>query len=91
MAGDLFIARAAQLRVGRSTDWARGFISGLLIGDEIRQMQARGDLPLTIQIIGAPALAARYEEALTKLGVQARRLDGDACVLRGLEMIDADD
>src|SRR5690606_20115017 len=37
----MFEARAAQLLDGRSGDWSRGFLSGLLIGSEIAAMGPR--------------------------------------------------
>lgn len=88
LASALFEARAAQLRVGRSSTWATGFLSGLLIGAEIVDMKSVRDIPDEVVIIGAPALSARYEQALAHFGARARAMDGDACVLRGLALIE---
>ena len=87
--GSLFEARAMQLRAGKSTGWAAGFLSGLVIGSEIADMREADGLPDSVVLIGAGALTARYTIALARFGVAARELDGDACVLRGLELIDA--
>lgn len=88
-AGALFEARAAQLRAGRSGAWAQGFVSGVLIGEEIAAARRLAPTHDSIVLIGAPALAAHYASALD--GVNVRRLDGDACALAGLELLDADD
>lgn len=89
--GSLFEARAAQLRRGHSPAWATNFLSGLLIGSEIGEMRAQSRLPSRLQLIGDPALVARYSEALTTDGVVCDLLDGDTCSLSGLRMLDADD
>ena len=86
--GSLFETRAMQLRVGRSPDWATGFLSGVVIGSEIAEMSTVDGLPDAVVLIGAAALTARYEDALARFGVGARQMGGDACVLRGLELID---
>jgi 2-dehydro-3-deoxygalactonokinase len=88
LASALFEARAAQLRVGRSSTWATGFLSGLLVGAEIVDMKSVRDIPDEVVIIGAPALSARYEQALVHFGARGRRMDGDACVLAGLALLD---
>lgn len=88
-AGALFEARAAQLRAGRSGGWAHGFVSGVLIGEEIAAARCLAPTLDRIVLIGAPSLAARYASALD--GVNVRRLDGDACALAGLELLNADD
>ncbi len=89
LVGSLFETRAQQLRGGRSASWALGFLSGLVIGNEIVDMRAAHGLPEAVILVGTSALAARYEQALRRFGVAARAMDGDACVLRGLELIDA--
>lgn len=89
--GSLFEARAAQLRDGRGADWARGFISGLLLGSELAEMRRHAPLPTRVTVIGGADLAARYAQALAHFGVEADLLNGDACALAGLELSDADD
>jgi len=86
--GSLFEARAAQLRDGRSPGWARGFLSGLVIGSEIEEIDPT-NAPVTI--IGDPQLAARYEMALGARGTLTQQLAGDDCAIAGLRMLDADD
>lgn len=88
MLGSLFAARAGQLLRGRSLGWARGYLSGLLIGTEVEEARRDAALPASVVLIGAPSLADIYERALAPHGVAVRRADGDACVQSGLELLD---
>ena len=92
--GALFEARSAQLRLGRSSAWALGFLSGLLIGREIAEaVSTLADPTLAVDeritLIGDPALCARYCCALTAFGHDVALLDGDACALAGLALLEA--
>lgn len=81
LAGALFEARAARLIDGRSKDWARGYLSGLLIGAEVAQF---GSGVQDVTMIGDPALAALYGAALAHHGGTSQILDGEAAVIAGL-------
>lgn len=89
--GTLFAARAAQLRQGRSPSWAQEFLSGLLIGTEVAEMRAAATLPRAVTLIGDVALTERYRQALEGFGIVCAVLDGEACALAGLGLLDADD
>jgi 2-dehydro-3-deoxygalactonokinase len=89
--GSLFEARAAQLRDGRSAGWARSFLSGLLLGSELAELRRAGQLPREVAVVGGAELAARYTRTLASWDIAATPLDGDACALAGLELLDADD
>lgn len=80
LTGALFTARAAQLREGRSHGWAMGYLSGLLIGHEVR---GAADGP-SVTLIGAPSLTDAYRRALGCRGVASQALDGEACAIAGL-------
>lgn len=84
LAGALFEARAAQLRDGRSAGWAAGFLSGLLIGAEVRS--AIGDATKVV-LIGAPELVQHYVAALRIHAITPSILDGDACAIAGLKQL----
>ncbi len=84
LAANLFETRTAQLIEGRSAGWARSLLSGLLIGAEVHSMLAARIASGPLTLIGDPALTGRYARALAAYGAQARRLDGDDCVLAGL-------
>jgi len=89
LAASLFETRAAQLLDERSAAWAEAFLSGLLIGDEVRTALALTGAPSGVTLIGDPGLCERYTVALTQAGVAARTLDGDACALAGLQHLAA--
>ncbi|MBU6267628.1 MAG: 2-dehydro-3-deoxygalactonokinase [Sphingomonadales bacterium] len=89
--GNLFQPRIAQLRQGKPAAWARELLSGLLIGGEPGELRAAGLLPDRVSVIAAPALAARYGEALAGFGVASVAYAGDDGALAGLELLDADD
>jgi 2-dehydro-3-deoxygalactonokinase len=89
LTASLFEARAAQLREGKSSGWARGFVSGLLIGTETHAQTVSG--PKSVVMIGEPGLAARYKEALAHWSVNAIVMDGEECAIAGLRLLDGDD
>jgi 2-dehydro-3-deoxygalactonokinase len=83
----LFTARSRQLVDGCSREWALSYLSGLLIGADVR-----GALPLFAAeghtvLIGELALNARYARALGRLGIAVCALDGDECALAGLRSL----
>lgn len=79
--GALFEARAARLLDGRSRDWAKGYLSGVLIGAEVAQF-GRGARNVTL--IGDPALAALYATALAHHGGSSQLVNGERAVVAGL-------
>lgn len=83
----LFEARSRQLCDARSPAWARGFVSGLLISAEIDAMHPAGP----VLVIGDPALAGRYREVLARRGIGSTSMNGDACVMAGLGILDERD
>ncbi|WP_454886741.1 2-dehydro-3-deoxygalactonokinase [Sphingomonas oryzagri] len=85
----LFEARAAQLTAGKSLGWALGLLSGLLIGGEFAEALALvGDKPGRVALIGDPGLSALYRQAGEKHGLTVTHLDGDACAIAGLALLD---
>lgn len=81
----LFEARSAQLVGDKSAGWARGFVSGVLIGAEIAEMQPQG----AVTIIAEPELAARYSRAFAHQGLDAAILEAEECTIAGLRLLDA--
>ncbi len=82
--GLLFSVRAGSLVSNRQPDWCAGYLSGLLIGCEIgghRDWIGDAEVPL----IGAPALCALYQQALSKIGAKSCLIDATAAVLAGLQ------
>lgn len=84
----LFAARAMRLRAGRSADWALGYLSGLLIGCEIAEMRDMLGEAQGVTLIGDARLSARYGQALDGMGQPLTMLDGDACALAGLALLE---
>lgn len=85
----LFETRARRLREALPPEDALGFLSGLLIADEVQ-----GGLPIarsigSVALAGDPALTRLYRWAFEQAGVATSTLDGDACVLAGLRAIEA--
>ena len=64
----LFASRALTLAGQLGPDETLDYLSGVLIGDELRgALAGRGDAPLAL--VGDPALCARYDAALRLFGV----------------------
>ena len=84
---DLFGARTLSLRGALASDDVADWLSGLLIGREIRGARAwavrAGIDPSIVRIIGSDALAERYDVALGDAGVLAQHGEHDAAA-RGL-------
>ncbi len=79
----LFEARSARLQHGKSDSWASGFVSGLLVGAELKEIAPEG----AVTIIGEAKLAARYALALARSGVETTTLDGEDCAIAGLKLL----
>lgn len=79
---DLFGARTLSLCGELASDDVADWLSGLLIGREIRAARAwalrTGIDPSIVRIIGSTALAERYDLALADAGVLAERAADDA-------------
>ncbi len=72
----LFSARSRVLAGDLPEDEVRSYLSGLLIGEELAT--AVPDDPSEVFLLGAPALTALYDAALTDLGHKVSQLDGDS-------------
>jgi 2-dehydro-3-deoxygalactonokinase len=82
--GALFHARSAQLRSGKSAGWARAYLSGLIIGHEIREMLSASADAMPVTLIGDPALNQRYAEVLKAYDIDVEQRDGGQCAIAGL-------
>jgi 2-dehydro-3-deoxygalactonokinase len=86
----LFEVRTRQLLEGMSHDDALAYLSGLIIGQDVR-----GALPLfdriddtsSLTVIGTPQLNAMYDAALQKHGMHAVSLNGEQMSLAGLKVL----
>jgi 2-dehydro-3-deoxygalactonokinase len=84
---ELFQTRTVQLLEQRSRDWAQSYLSGLLIGSEIATLNTMYSTGKGVHVIGEPQLAALYERAFAQRSVPATTVDGDACVIAGLQTL----
>jgi 2-dehydro-3-deoxygalactonokinase len=79
-----FSTRTLSLFKRMENDFLTSYLSGLLIGEELKaQALAPGQ---TVVVMGADALAARYAEALTKVGANTHTVSAGA-TWRGLQAI----
>ena len=79
----LFGVRSLGLAALMADDEAGLYLSGLMIGHEVRAALPRD---ATVWVIGSPALSALYVRAITDCGGTARLADADAAA-QGLGMI----
>jgi 2-dehydro-3-deoxygalactonokinase len=82
--GELFYARSAQLRSQKSAGWARAYLSGLIIGHEVREMLSAVSTDLKIALIGESEITGRYLRCLAAYDASVSVLDGEQCVIAGL-------
>lgn len=80
----LFRTRAAQLLEQRSKSWARGFLSGLLIGYEVGSLSRSYPATASICVVGEADLTKLYRRVFDRRGISATTEDGATCVVAGL-------
>lgn len=74
---DLFHVRTLPLMGRMEATRVAEYLSGMLIGAEIKSARERGDATGVVTIIGRSDLVDRYETALTATGLQSRRAPDD--------------
>lgn len=84
----VFSARSLLVTGTLSPDAARPYLSGLLIGCEVRDaiaaLAAAGEAVDHVALIGAPALSPLYAAVLDRLGIAHAMADAHAASLAGL-------
>lgn len=80
----LFSARAEVLLGGLAADADAAYLSGILIGEEVRSMLAALNTQGPVTLIGDGRLTELYAEALNALGHDTRCIDGDQAAVAGL-------
>ena len=86
----LFQARSLRLDGQLAPEGAASWMSGLLIGTDVAgaiQLFPEPERRGPVYVIGAPHLTEAYSIALTRAGLQARAVDGEACSLAGLSWL----
>ncbi|WP_251978850.1 2-dehydro-3-deoxygalactonokinase [Salinicola avicenniae] len=85
----LFEARSRHLYAGLAAGQVGSFLSGVLIGEEVRAMRgARPDIT-TVQLVGAETLRESYTLALEAAGLHVNAIDSDRATLAGVSAIAA--
>jgi 2-dehydro-3-deoxygalactonokinase len=79
-----FSTRTLSLFSRMATEALPSYLSGLVIGEELKSQQLPRGEPVVV--MGAEALTARYEQALAQLGVPVQRV-GAGATWRGLRAI----
>ena len=86
LTAELFAARARVILGKAEAVHAASYVSGLLIGSDVRigLGRLRADV---VPVLGAPALTERFAAALARAGRDAVEHDGDAAFLTGMHAI----
>ena len=87
MLAALFRTRTAQLLDQRSRSWARGFLSGLLIGSEVASLSRLYSTTGNVCIVGESDLTLLYRRVFERRGVAVSAIDGATCVVAGLRAL----
>ena len=83
--GDLFGVRASVLLGARPSADAAAFISGLLIGTDVREQQLGSGL--TVHLLADPELSGLYATAIVSAGAQVVSVDSHAAFVAGITAI----
>jgi 2-dehydro-3-deoxygalactonokinase len=83
---DLFGARAAVLLGQANKDDASSYVSGLLIGTDVR-IGLTWPASALIGVIGRPELTRLYAAAISEADREAIEIDGEQCFLAGIQEI----
>lgn len=86
VASELFGARASALLGKLERADSASFVSGLLIGDDVRIGIAEY-APAKVHILGRPELTRLYAAALNEAGVDSRESDGERAFIAGAAKI----
>lgn len=83
----LFEARSRHLYAGLVAEQVGSFISGVLIGEEVRAMRLTHPGLTSLHLIGAEQLQKPYRIALEAVGIGVRYCDSDAATLEGVRAL----
>ena len=86
LAAELFQVRARVLLGALPKADASPYVSGLLVGDDLRIGLGRGRADV-VPVIGAPHLTALYAAALTAIGRTPQVIDGEAAFIAGIRAL----
>lgn len=78
----LFLARTKRLFNQLNDKYVHDFISGILIGYELKNMNAEH-----LYLIGGDNLCLRYQKACEKLLIKTTIINGDECFITGMQAL----
>ncbi|MDO8298834.1 2-dehydro-3-deoxygalactonokinase [Lacisediminimonas sp.] len=84
-----FSCRALVVTDQMPASHAASWLSGLLIGCELQEIQRRAEVRGVVQVVGSEKLAERYALALRHIGLQARCWQPDAVYVAALRILAA--
>ncbi|WP_148253067.1 2-dehydro-3-deoxygalactonokinase [Aidingimonas lacisalsi] len=85
----LFEGRSRHLYAGLAAHRIASFLSGVLIGSEVRVAHRQAADWQNLLLVGSHTLNEPYQLALDALGMPSTRIDSDAASMAGLSQIDA--
>lgn len=83
----LFSCRSRYIQGELAADQVRDYLSGIVIGHDIRSMLETHAYPRDVLLIGSHGLCQRYQLALHHEGVSSRFLDAGEASVRGLKRL----
>jgi len=86
LGAELFAVRAGVLLGGMEREHSASFVSGLLIGQDVRVgLEESSGLP--VFVMGRPELTALYASAIREAGASAAEIDGEGAFIAGARLI----
>ncbi|GAB2790986.1 2-dehydro-3-deoxygalactonokinase [Halomonas shantousis] len=83
----LFEARSRHLYAGLAAEQVGSFLSGVVIGEEVRAMREARPALTSVILVGAESLRVPYTLALEAAGLAVTYFDSDAATLAGLQTV----
>ena len=80
----LFEARSRHLYAGLAAEDVGSFLSGVMIGSEVRTQRHIDPAAREVVLVGSTTLNALYRRALEDCDFSVREIDSDAATLAGL-------
>lgn len=78
----MFLARSARLFKQIEENEVSDYLSGILIGYELRSVQSK-----KVYLVGGDSLTQGYQTACQSLGIEVETYSGDACFIAGIDAI----
>ena len=83
----LFATRAYQIIDKRSNAEAAGYLSGLLIGSDVKAAVQDFDIFSHVAVIGSDHICSLYIEALEYIGISTEHFSSEDATLLGLQTL----